>query len=108
MSIIGQLGYIHGFRNKTLDSGYNIHKYKEVSLAGSAVELKREILDKIEAEMKKTGMSQAELGRMVGVERTDINKYLRGSNTAISLERLIEMAEAVGLEVKVTIKRMKG
>ena len=74
-------------------------------MAGSAVELKREILDKIEAEMKKTGMSQAELGRMVGVERTDINKYLRGSNTAVSFERLIEMTQAVGLEVDVVVKK---
>lgn len=74
-------------------------------MAGSAVELKREILYKIEAEMKKFGMSQAELGRIVGVERTDINKYLRGKNTSVSLERLIDMAEAVGLEVDIVVKK---
>ncbi len=60
------------------------------------------------AEMKKMGMSQSDLGRQVGVERSDINKYLRGSNTAVSFERILEMAEAVDLEVDVTIKRKKG
>ncbi len=76
-------------------------------MAGSAVELKRKILDKIEAEMKKIGMSQGELGRQLGVKRTDVNRYLRGTNTAVSLERLIEMAKTVGLEIDVTIKRKK-
>ncbi|USN48065.1 MAG: helix-turn-helix transcriptional regulator [Pseudobdellovibrionaceae bacterium] len=77
-------------------------------MAGSAVELKRKILDKIEVEMKKNGMSQGELGRQLGVKRTDINRYLRGTNTAVSLERIIEMAETVGLEIDVTIKKKKG
>lgn len=77
-------------------------------MAGSAVELKRKILSKIEVEMKRIGMSQGELGRQLNVKRTDVNRYLRGTNTAVSLERLIEMAETVGLEVDVTIKRKKG
>lgn len=53
-------------------------------------------------------MSQGELGRQLGVKRTDINRYLRGTNTAVSLERIIEMAETVGLEIDVTIKKKKG
>ena len=77
-------------------------------MAGSAVELKRKILSKIEVEMKRIGMSQGELGRQLNVKRTDVNRYLRGTNPAVSLERLIEMAETVGLEVDVTIKRKKG
>lgn len=72
------------------------------------MELKRKILSKIEVEMKRIGMSQGELGRQLNVKRTDVNRYLRGTNTAVSLERLIEMAETVGLEVDVTIKRKKG
>lgn len=77
-------------------------------MAGNVVELKRKVLAKIEIEMKKMGMSQGELGRQLGVERSDINKYLRGSNTAVSFERILEMAEAVDLEVDVTVKKRKG
>lgn len=77
-------------------------------MAGSAMELKRKILDKIEAEMKKIGMSQGELGRQLGVKRTDVNRYLRGTNTAVSLERVIEMAETVGLEIDVKINKKRA
>ena len=77
-------------------------------MAGNAVELKRKVLSKIESEMKKMGMSQGELGRQLGVERSDINKYLRGSNTAVSFERILEMADAVELDVDVIVKKRKG
>lgn len=77
-------------------------------MAGNAVELKRKILDKIESEMKKISMSQAEMGRILGVERTDINRYLRGTNTSVSFERLIEMAETVDLEIDVSIKKKRN
>jgi predicted XRE-type DNA-binding protein len=77
-------------------------------LAGSAVDLKRKILSKIEAEMEKVGMSQAEMGRILDVKRTDINMYLRGTNTSVSFERLIEMADTVGLDIDVVVKKRKG
>ena len=71
------------------------------------MELKRKILDRIEDEMKKIGMSQGELGRQLDVKRTDVNRYLRGTNSSVSFERLIEMAETVGLEVDVKINKKR-
>ena len=71
------------------------------------MELKRKILDRIEDEMKKIGMSQGELGRQLDVKRTDVNRYLRGTLSSVSFERLIEMAETVGLEVDVKINKKR-
>ncbi len=71
------------------------------------MEIKEKILIEIEKEMERIGMSQGELGRQIGVERYNINKYLRGSNTSVSFERLLEMAEVVGLDIDVVVKRKK-
>ncbi len=74
---------------------------------GEAMDLRRKILDRIEKEMAKVGMSQAEMGRIMDIKRTDINTYLRGTNTSVSFDRLFEMAKVVGLEVDVVFRKIK-
>ena len=77
-------------------------------MSNSELEMKQKILAAIEKEMKSQGISQGELGRQVDIARHHINSYLRGKNLSLSFERIFEMAEVVGLDVDVVIKKKKG
>ncbi len=68
-------------------------------------DIKLEILAEIEKAMKKKGISQGELGRQLDISRNHINSYLRGRNLSLSLDRVLDMAEIVDLEVRVSIKK---
>ncbi|MEZ4744007.1 MAG: helix-turn-helix transcriptional regulator [Bdellovibrionota bacterium] len=74
-------------------------------MSDKATMIKTKILNEIEKEMKRLGMSQGELGRRMGVERYNINRYLRSYKTPVSFDRIFEMAETVGLDINVTVKR---
>lgn len=77
-------------------------------MSNSEVEMKQKILAAIEKEMKSQGISQGELGRQIDIARHHVNAYLRGKNLSLSFERIFEMAEVVGLDVDVVIKKKKG
>lgn len=64
------------------------------------------IIARIDRELKVQGISQAELGRLAGgIPRVHINNYLRGTGATVSIDRLITMAEALGLEVDVQVRK---
>ena len=69
--------------------------------------LKDKIIAAIEDEIERRGMSQTELGKLVGMTRTNVNGVLRGTGKAVSFKRLIEMADVLGLEVDVKIRRKR-
>jgi len=58
-------------------------------------------------EMKVHGISQAELARKIGLDRTNVNKTLRGTERGVTIEQLIRLANGVGLDVEVIIKKLK-
>lgn len=74
-------------------------------MSGYEVKIKKKILAEIEKEMEAKGISQGELGRQLDIARHHVNAYLRGRNLSLSFERIFEMANVVGLEIDVTVKR---
>ncbi|MCH2534226.1 MAG: helix-turn-helix domain-containing protein [Bdellovibrionales bacterium] len=74
-------------------------------MSGYEVKIKKKILAEIEKEMEAKGISQGELGRQLDIARHHVNAYLRGRNLSLSFERIFEMADVVGLEIDVTVKR---
>lgn len=69
--------------------------------------LKKELFAAIEAAMEKDGISQGEVARRIGAQRYNVNKLMRGKTVA-SLDFLLKIAESIGLDVELRIKRIKN
>ena len=68
--------------------------------------LKEQILKAIKSEMKIREISQSQLGKLIGgVARHHVNAILNGQG--VGLQRILDMANALGLRVEVTIKKGK-
>lgn len=69
--------------------------------------LKEKITLAILNAMDKQGLSQGEVARMIGLDRRNVNKILRGTERGVSIDQLVRIANGIGLDVDVIIKRSK-
>lgn len=69
--------------------------------------IKSKLLTTIEREMEKKNLSQGEVARLIGLDRRNVNKILRGTERGVSIDQLIRIANGIGLDVDVIIKRSK-
>jgi predicted XRE-type DNA-binding protein len=69
--------------------------------------IKQKILNSIEKEMELKELSQGEVARMIGLDRRNVNKILRGTERGVSIDQLVRIANGIGLDVDVIIKRSK-
>lgn len=69
--------------------------------------LKIKLLNSIEKEMERKELSQGEVARMIGLDRRNVNKILRGTERGVSIDQLVRIANGIGLDVDVIIKRSK-
>lgn len=69
--------------------------------------LKELLITKILSEMEKQGLSQGEVGRLIGMDRKNVNKTLRGTERGVSINQLVRIANGIGLKVDMIIKRKK-
>ena len=70
-------------------------------------QIKQKILNSIEKEMERKELSQGEVARMIGLDRRNVNKILRGTERGVSIDQLVRIANGIGLDVDVIIKRSK-
>ncbi len=70
-------------------------------------EIKEKLTQAILKEMETQGLSQAEVGRLIGMDRKNVNKTLRGTERAISINQLVRIANGIGLDINLVIKRQK-
>lgn len=68
--------------------------------------IKEELFSLIQRAMEKENISQAEIARRMGAQRYNINKVMRGKFT-VTLDFLVKMAESVGLEVELKVRKLK-
>ena len=68
--------------------------------------IKRELLEAIVLTMERDGVSQAEVARRLGSQLTNINSIFR-ARMVPSVDVLLRIAEAIGLDVSMTVKRLK-
>jgi len=68
-----------------------------------AESLKRQLLQAIRGKIKQEGWSQSQAGRLSGLPRTHMNNILRGTADAIGFNRLLRIAEGIGLRVELKI-----
>jgi predicted XRE-type DNA-binding protein len=70
-------------------------------------ELKDKLIREIEKEIKKTGLSQSQVGALAGMSRVNVNKLLRGTEKSVTLNQLVKVANALGIEINLIFKKMK-
>lgn len=71
-------------------------------------ELKEQLIMAIEKKMEKEGLSQGEVGRIIGMDRKNVNKTLRGTERGVSINQLIRIANGIGLNIEMIIKKKHG
>lgn len=67
--------------------------------------IKEKLTEAILKEMARKGLSQGEVARMIGLDRRNVNKTLRGTERGISIDQLVRIANGIGLNVNVHIKK---
>lgn len=68
--------------------------------------IKRELLEAIVLTAERDGISQAEVARRLGSQHTNINSIFR-ERMVPSVDVLLKIAEVIGLDVSMTVKRLK-
>lgn len=74
--------------------------------SGKVMHLKEELFSIIEKTMEAESISQGELARRLGAQRTNINNAMRGK-IPVTLDFLIKMADAIGLHVEMKVRKLK-
>lgn len=65
--------------------------------------LRSELMDEIEAIVKKNGWTQKEAAKRCGVTQPRINDLLRGRISRFSIDALVNIAAALGRKVRVSL-----
>jgi predicted XRE-type DNA-binding protein len=66
------------------------------------------LMMELEGLIKRRGMTQAEAAALFGVTQPRVSDLMRGKINLFSLDTLMDMATAAGMEPHVTIKRPKA
>ena len=72
-----------------------------------AERLKEELLTTIEKEMSAKDISQAEVARRIGALRRNVNQII-GRKKNASLDYILKMAESIGLNVEMKVRKSKA
>ena len=71
------------------------------------IRLKEELLTAIEKEMSAKDISQGEVARRIGVLRRNVNQVM-GRKKIASLDYILKIAESIGLDVEMRVRKPKA
>ena len=66
--------------------------------------LKAELVSRIDALVRRRGMTQTEAARLLGLAQPDVSRLLRGDFREYSLERLFRLLTALGRDIDIVIR----
>lgn len=69
--------------------------------------LKEQLLTSIEKSMEDANISQAEVARRIGALRRNVNQVM-GRKKNASLDYILKIAESIGLDVEMRVKKPKA
>lgn len=69
--------------------------------------LKEQLLTSIEKTMEETNISQGEVARRIGALRRNVNQIM-GRKKNASLDYILKMAESIGLDVEMRVKKPRA
>jgi predicted XRE-type DNA-binding protein len=74
----------------------------------ASMRARAELMIALQSWIKASGKTQAEAARLFGITQPRMSDMMRGKITLFSLDSMIDMATAAGLEPHVTIKKPKA
>ena len=66
--------------------------------------LKAELVGRIDAIVRRRGLTQTEAGRVLGLSQPDVSRLLRGDFREYSLERLLRLLTTLGPDIDIVIR----
>ena len=70
--------------------------------------VKAELVARIDAIIRRRGITQAEAGRILGLSQPDVSRLLRGDFNEYSLERLLRLLARLGRDIEIVIRRPRS
>ena len=67
--------------------------------------MRAELMIKIEQFVRKSGMTQKEAARLIGITQPRLNLLLKRKIDLFSLDALVNMVARVGMQVKLTVRK---
>jgi predicted XRE-type DNA-binding protein len=67
--------------------------------------MRAELMVKIEQFVRKSGMTQKEAARLIGITQPRLNLLLKRKIDLFSLDALVNMVARAGMQVKLTVKK---
>jgi len=90
-----------GSKNVFTDLGFDDAEAQSLQRKGEAIIA-------IERAMKAHRMSQAAAAKMINVSRARLNQMLRGKVEGVTFDRILQMADAIGVKAKVNYKQPRA
>jgi predicted XRE-type DNA-binding protein len=94
----GKLRRIRGSGNVFLDLGFD-------KAEADNLKLRSELMMRIEEFHRKSGMTQAEAARALGLTQPRLNALVKGKISLFSLDALVNIASRAGLNVRLVVKK---
>lgn len=89
---------VHGSDNVFRDLGFPEDEARNLML-------RSELMMKVEYFVKKSGLTQQEAARTLGITQPRLNLLLKGKIDKFSLDALVNMLTRAGMQVKLTVKK---
>jgi predicted XRE-type DNA-binding protein len=70
-----------------------------------SLKLRAELMMRIDEAFRRSGMTQAEAARALGLTQPRLNALLRGKIGLFSLDALVDIAGRAGLDVRIVVKK---
>lgn len=70
--------------------------------------VKAALVSRIDAIVRRRGLTQVEAARLLGLSQPDVSRLLRGDFREYSIERLLRLLTALGRDVEIVIRRSRS
>lgn len=79
--------------------------FEDLSVPGAAEALaKAELATKISDLIAKTGLTQLQAGKLLGIDQADVSDLTRGRFRGFSTDRLFRILRALGQEIEIVVR----
>jgi predicted XRE-type DNA-binding protein len=95
---MGKLRIVRGSGNVFADLGCN-------RVEAQNLKLRSELMMRIDAFHRKSGMTQAEAAKALGMSQPRLNALLKGKISQFSIDALVNIASRAGLNVRLVVKK---
>jgi len=95
---MGKLRIVRGSGNVFADLGFD-------RVEAQNLKVRSELMMRIDASCRKSGMTQAEAARVLGITQPRLDALLKGKISQFSIDALVNIASRAGLNVRLVVKK---